>query len=516
MAPAAQGASPSSAAGLNLNGSERRAAFAGGGAAAPLPAPPRPAVGMAPSQRIPVEARPRWGSPSPSPARHRPRAALWQKVGAVAGALSALVLVLGVGVWWSLSSASDSESRRPSPRAESTPVSAPIPAAPTPTPQAEAESELQTLVRDLSDEDPATRARAAHQLGHLGAAAADAAPALVAALGDKDPAVASEAASALGAVRTTSALRPLTTVLEESLRLSPNPVGTAIITALGGFGARHASFLKGPFLQALEQAADPEVRARAATELGTLGERTLAQALAEASQTDPSELVRVAAVTAADKLDPSARSRLAARPWVERGVLALKEHRLVEPPDDCALASALQALRLDAEGPDARRLHEATIRAIEQEVISAARRSPEEGERILAAAAALEPGRPELVTLAAVIAKARAEQYRRTHVFRVTHRHGGTISLLGGRVAVRDRSVRGCTGLLELLEDGFRFKTEASSDGRVDNVAFRRAQTKSVELKDGGRHVRVSTTEGSFDFYGEESDMRLIQEGLLR
>jgi len=130
-------------------------------------------------------------------------------------------------------------------------------------------------------------------------------------------------------------------------------------------------------------------------------------------------------------------------------------------------------------------------------------------------AIALDPNRAELEELRANIAQAKQEEYRRTHFFRVTHKHGSG-SVLGGMISFGDGKTRGCTGTLELLDDGFRFKTEQSQDSRRDDVEFRRSQVKKVELKDQGQRVHIETTSGNFDFYAGSSDLQQIYNALTR
>jgi len=271
-------------------------------------------------------------------------------------------------------------------------------------------------------------------------------------------------------------------------------------------------------LLAAQQAADPAVRADAASALATVaaGSSAAAATLAAVAERDADEKVRKTAAETADKLDPGARRRLAAAAWVQKGQEALKAGRLVAPPGDCALAHALKALELDPQGSEAQRFHEQAMAVIRSEVRATAKSDIPGAERLLEQASALEPGRPEFEEMRTAIAEAKQAEYRRTHVFRLVHKHSSK-STLGGIIAIGDGRTTGCRGMFELLDDGFRFNTEKSEDSRQDHVEFRSAQIKKVQIRDGGDQLHIETTvKGNWDFYGNSADLRRILQTLSR
>jgi HEAT repeat protein len=387
-----------------------------------------------------------------------------------------------------------------------------------PEPEAVPLSPVAEQVAAFENVDPAAHVQAARELARMGPAAREAVPTLVRALEVGEPAVAVEAARALGEIRDRSAVRPLLSALARTSSENPTALGQASVRSLARLAGRGNTAVAEGLLQAARGSADPAVRASAATALPTVaaGSSATAATLAGIADADADESVRKAAAAAADQLDPGARRRLAAAGWTQKAQDAVQAGRLVEPADDCALAHALKALELDPQSRDARRLHEQTFSALQSEVRQVAKSDIPGAERLVELAAALEPGRPELGAMRSAIAEAKQEEYRRTHVFRLVHKHSSK-SALGGVISIGDGRTTGCRGVLELLEDGFRFDTEHSEDSRQDHVELRRAQIKKVQIRQDGEQLHVETTnKGNWDFYGKTSDIQRIQQALAR
>lgn len=393
-----------------------------------------------------------------------------------------------------------------------------MPTEPAVPPEAVPQSPVATQIANVEGPDPALRIEAAKELARMGPAAREAVPALVTALQGSDARVAEEAARALGEIRDRSAVAPLVSALTRTFEEPSTALGRAAVRALARIGARRSPAVVEALLQAVQNAADPGVRAGAVSGLATVAADSPgvpAAALAVVAERDADEKIRKAAADAADKLDPAARRRLAAAAWLQKGQEAAKAGRLVDPREDCALAHALKALELDPQSRDAQRLHEQTIAAVRSEVRSAAKSDVPRAERLLEQAAAVEPGRPELEDLRTAIAEAKQEEYRRTHVFRLVHKHSSR-AVLGGVIAIGDGKTRGCRGVFEILEDGFRFKTEQSEDSRRDDLQFTSAQVKVVQIRDQGTQIHIETIGGKYDFFGNSGDLRLIQQALAR
>jgi hypothetical protein len=370
----------------------------------------------------------------------------------------------------------------------------------------------------LEGSDSAARLAAIRDLARMGSAAREAVPALVRTLDDSDARAAAEAARALGEIRDRSAAAPLLSVLDRTVGETPTTLGLSAVRALARLGSRRSQPVLDGLLRAAQNASDPAVRTEAAAALGAIGSDApgaAAVALASVAEQDADEGVRKAAAAAADKLDPSARRWLAAAPVVKRGHEALLARRLVAPREDCALALALKALEINPQGADARSLHEQSVAAIGAEVRAAAKADPSKAERLLEEAAAIEPGLAGLEQLRSVVAQAKQDEHRRTHVFRLLHKHSSR-SVLGGAIRIGDGKTSGCRGVLEILEDGFRFDTQETFDTRQDHIEFRSAQIKSIQMRDNGEMLRIDTDGGKYDFYGQAADLQRVRAALAK
>jgi hypothetical protein len=138
----------------------------------------------------------------------------------------------------------------------------------------------------------------------------------------------------------------------------------------------------------------------------------------------------------------------------------------------------------------------------EQTVVPGDRRKQEDGEDVERGTA--PPSDPESL------------------VFRVYHQHGAG-GIVGGVIESIDRRLarKACEGDLELLEDGFRFRTVTSPDRRRDDVMVRFGEIRRVVHKGtiAGTYprldiLRIATTQGNWEFLGDEGDIRRIGESL--
>jgi outer membrane biosynthesis protein TonB len=73
--------------------------------------------------------------------------------------------------------------------------------------------------------------------------------------------------------------------------------------------------------------------------------------------------------------------------------------------------------------------------------------------------------------------------------YEISHVHGGL-------------SKKACTGMIELLDTGFKYDATASEDDRQDHASYTFSQIKKVEQKDY-KTVEVSTTDKKWTFKGD-------------
>ncbi len=370
-------------------------------------------------------------------------------------------------------------------------------------------STLDLQLQSLETGDPRQRAEAAARLGAMGRRARRAVPALVEALLDTDPATQEQAALALAAIGDRAAVPGIVRALQRG-QVSTGLV-KGVASALETLRDPRASAAVPDLIEAL-RLSDAEARQAAARALGALGDRRAMEPLLQLAQADVDPAVRAAAAQAAERLDPSARTRLALASWFSKIEDAVKQGRLVAPESDCAVSLAVEAVAAAGPGPESDAVLIAVSRALEHE---GARLSQAEGpEAVLALAtqaAALVPERPALAAWRASLEKARLLALEAAREFKVEHSHGMALGLNGARL-----SRSGCVGTLELTEEGFRFRTLQSRDGRRDDVFVRRAQLRKVEMKNDGRQLRVTSSEGNWDFVAEPGDLTRIHAFLTR
>jgi hypothetical protein len=67
-----------------------------------------------------------------------------------------------------------------------------------------------------------------------------------------------------------------------------------------------------------------------------------------------------------------------------------------------------------------------------------------------------------------------------------------------------------CDGNLQLLPDGFHFKTTSTSDGRIDDKKIIFKDIEDFEV-DGGR-IRIETEEQAWEFVAPSDVLDLIQQ----
>jgi hypothetical protein len=369
------------------------------------------------------------------------------------------------------------------------------------------------LVADLRGPDPRRQVEAAKQLGRLRPTSRENLVALVEALSDRSPSVQEAAALALGQTGERAAVAPLAEVLAKGGSGPRTVVLRAAAEALGRFRKGQAR-AAAPALVATLRHPEAAVRLEAARTLGTIGESQAVPSLAEVALRDTDEGVRKAALQSIEALDPRALAELLAVPLIEKGDMALREGRLVSPPDDNALGYAAQARAAAPRSAQASRFHDRVADAIKAQVNELARADAQAAAALIDQAVAVDPSLSDLSRLKARLEEAARAEHARTHLFRVGHSHGLNIALdPNSRLGFGKGA---CVGTLELLEDGFRFTTEQTPDQRRDNVRFTFAQIRRIEFRRGGQGLRLETTEGKWEFLGPQESLEKIASHLKR
>jgi HEAT repeat protein len=207
-----------------------------------------------------------------------------------------------------------------------------------------------TLRGALGDPSAAVRVRAASALGQLGAAAADATPALVGALRDADETVRCQSATALGEIR--AANGEVVTALAALLTEPSSPLKVAAAGALKELNAAAAPAV--PALVDLLQDRDEGVRKAAAAAIGQIGtlDGQAGQELVE-GLSSPDNVVRaqtaealgVIGEVAAEDAAPALVEALADHNDQVRGKAAEALGRLGEAAADVAVPGLVRALR---------------------------------------------------------------------------------------------------------------------------------------------------------------------------
>jgi HEAT repeat protein len=145
-------------------------------------------------------------------------------------------------------------------------------------------ADVDTLIKQLRDDDADTRRAAAQSLGEAGAEGKPAARALMGALRDRDMFVRRFAALALGEIGADpkDAVPALRTALNDSRK----EVQEAAATALGKMGKNAVNALA---VAVKDEDREPEVRRKAAEALGSMGgdARPAMKSLVEALKTEP-------------------------------------------------------------------------------------------------------------------------------------------------------------------------------------------------------------------------------------
>ena len=161
------------------------------------------------------------------------------------------------------------------------------------------ESQVESLIKQLQDEDAEVRSNAVEALGQI--RSKDAVPALVQTLKDPDSHVRHSAVEALGQIRSKDAVLALT----QTLRDKAGFVRISAVETLKQIGTSEALKSIKEYQQSLIQALqnpNAEIRADAAETLGQIGTADVVPALTIALQ-DPDSWVRAASTEALQSID---------------------------------------------------------------------------------------------------------------------------------------------------------------------------------------------------------------------
>ncbi len=375
--------------------------------------------------------------------------------------------------------------------------SEPVVAEPTPA------SPLDLEVARLRSSSARERARAASHLGEMGRKARRAVGPLVAALEDPDAVVQEQAALALGSIGDRSAVPALVASLERHRESEALLRGVAAAFESLRDPRAAASV---PRLLAALAASDASTRLAASRALGVIADRRAVEPLLQVALHDPDSGVRSAAAGSAAALDPGARTRLQLMAWLPKIESALKQGRLVTPESESAVLLTVEAVGAAGPGAESDALMRSVSQALETEERRLVQGGAQEDALVLATrAVSLVPERHVFTAWRASLERARLSMRETARFVQVRHVHGLSIGLDDAKLT---RS--GCLGALELTDDGFRFETRETLDGRRDSVAVNRDQIKKLEVKKEGRQLRVSSSKGNWDFVTEPSEVRRI------
>jgi cytoskeletal protein RodZ len=179
------------------------------------------------------------------------------------------------------------------------------------------------------------------------------------------------------------------------------------------------------------------------------------------------------------------------REEARKALEALGSMTPVPPTDMTPTSDSYMPAETETATPDATQMAEATMEpTVEPSTPEPATSAPDAATKVPAAKKTKAPKTAAPATEAPTEEPTEAPKPKpRKAEFEISHVHGGL-------------SKKSCTGMIELLDTGFKYEATSSEDDRKDSLSYSFGQIKKVEKKDY-KTLEISTTDKKWTFKGD-------------